>query len=98
MTGYSKNENESNMKIPHLHFGMQLIFDESQKDGYNQIWIDVYNIIELLQKNKSAVYQDPETRDYYRSFEMNDTVSSTEISPISFAYDAFAGFCVIFTN
>ena len=27
---------------------MQLIFDESQKDGVNQIWIDVYHIVKLL--------------------------------------------------
>lgn len=32
MTGYSTKENVNNINIPHLHFGMQLIFDESQKD------------------------------------------------------------------
>ena len=43
MTGYSTKENVNNIKTPHLHFGMQLIFDESQKDGVNQIWIDDYH-------------------------------------------------------
>lgn len=32
MTGYSTKENVNNINIPHLHFGMQLIFDESQKE------------------------------------------------------------------
>lgn len=55
MTGYSSKENVNNIKVPHLHFGMQLIFDESQKDGINQIWIDVYGIVEFLQKNRMPV-------------------------------------------
>ena len=60
----------NNIKIPHLHFGMQIIFDESQKDGSNQIWIDVYNIVELLQKNKSAIYRDNNKKDFYRTFDI----------------------------
>lgn len=50
MTGYSTTENVNNINVPHLHFGLQLIFNDVQKDGINQIWIDVYNIIELLKK------------------------------------------------
>lgn len=50
MTGYSIKENVNNVNVPHLHFGMQLIFDESQIDNKNEIWIDVYNIIEFLKK------------------------------------------------
>ena len=30
-TGYSRKENANNIRTPHLHFGLQLIFDESQK-------------------------------------------------------------------
>ena len=37
MTGYSTKENVNGMKVPHLHFGMQLVFDES-KDTY-QLWL-----------------------------------------------------------
>ena len=55
MTGYSTRENVNNINIPHLHFGMQIIFDESQKDGNNEIWIDVYDIINLLSKNRSSL-------------------------------------------
>lgn len=73
MTGYSTKENVNNINVPHLHFGMQLIFDESQKEGNNEIWIDVYNIIEFLQKNKSEVYMnDKESKDYTRKYEYMD--------------------------
>lgn len=52
MTGYSEKENVNNINIPHLHFGMQIIFDESQKDGNNEIWIDVYQIVRFLSVNR----------------------------------------------
>lgn len=72
MTGYSTKENVNNVKKPHLHFGMQLIFDESQKEGVNQIWVDVYNIIGLLQKNRSSVVKNTETKDYNRIYDIED--------------------------
>ena len=63
-------ENVNNINIPHLHFGMQLIFDKSQEDGNNEIWIDVYNIIEFLKKNRSEVYMNnKDTKDYVRKNE-----------------------------
>ena len=70
MTGYSIKENVNNINIPHLHFGMQLIFDESQVDSPNEIWIDVYQIVEFLKKNRSEVYMsNEETKDYSRKFD-----------------------------
>lgn len=70
MTGYSTKENVNNINVPHLHFGMQLIFDESQVDSPNEIWIDVYQIIEFLTKNRSQVYMaNEETKDYERKFD-----------------------------
>ena len=75
MTGYSTKENTNNINIPHLHFGMQIIFDESQKDGVNQIWIDVYQIINFLKKNKSEVYKAYEdTKDYERKYNIIDPI------------------------
>ena len=75
MTGYSTKENVNNINVPHLHFGMQLIFDESQKDGVNQIWIDVYNIINFLKKNRSQVYKAYEdTKDYKRVYDIVDPI------------------------
>ncbi len=75
MTGYSTKENVNNINVPHLHFGMQLIFDESQKDGINQIWIDVYQIIEFLRKNKSEVIKENnDTKDYTRKYDIVDPI------------------------
>ena len=71
MTGYSTKENVNNINVPHLHFGMQLIFDESQKEGNNEIWIDVYSIIEFLKKNRSEVYlEDTSTKNYARKYDI----------------------------
>ena len=64
MTGYSAKENTNNIDIPHLHFGLELIFDKEQKDGYNQIWIDVYALSQFLYKNRSEVVYDKETGEY----------------------------------
>ncbi|MFA9381716.1 MAG: M23 family peptidase, partial [Acetanaerobacterium sp.] len=58
--------------VPHLHFGMQLIFDESQKEGVNQIWIDVYQLVNLLEHHKSPVVREAETKEYYRKYEFID--------------------------
>lgn len=70
MTGYSIKENVNNINVPHLHFGMQLIFDESQVDSPNEIWIDVYQIIEFLKQNRSEVYMaNKETKDYERKLD-----------------------------
>jgi len=68
-TGYSIEENVNNIEINHLHFGMQLIFDEVQKDGINQIWINVYPITQLLSKNRTKVKKDVDTKDYKRCYD-----------------------------
>lgn len=81
MTGYSAKENVNNINIPHLHFGMQLIFDESQKEGVNQIWIDVYSIINFLKKNKSEVYKAyTDTKDYERKYNIIDPIVENQIN------------------
>ena len=53
-TGYSDKENVNNIETVHLHFGMQLIFDESQKECDSEIWIDVYQIVKLLSTHRSS--------------------------------------------
>lgn len=73
MTGYSKTENVNNVNIPHLHFGMQLIFDESQVDSPNEIWINVYEIIEFLKQNRSEITKaDSDTNDYIRKYDFSE--------------------------
>lgn len=54
-TGYSDKENTNNIETVHLHFGMQLVFDESQKECNSEIWIDVYDIVRLLSHHRSSV-------------------------------------------
>jgi len=55
MTGYSPKEDTNNIDTPHLHYGLQLIFHPSQKDGANQIWIDMYALTNFLSASKSRV-------------------------------------------
>ncbi len=79
MTGYSTKENTNNIEIPHLHFGIQLIFDESQKDGNNEIWIDCYEIVKFLNQNTSAVTKDELTNEFRRKYEfMEASTENTE--------------------
>lgn len=70
MTGYSTKEGVNGMSTPHLHLGLQLIFDEIQKEGDNQIWLDVYNIVKLLYRNKATVVKDSKTGEYYRRYDI----------------------------
>ena len=53
-TGYSDTENVNNIETVHLHFGMQLVFDESQKECDSEIWIDVYDIVKLLSSHRAS--------------------------------------------
>jgi murein DD-endopeptidase MepM/ murein hydrolase activator NlpD len=71
-TGYSKKENVNNISTPHLHIGLQLIFDESQKEGVNEIWIDYYNIIRFLYQNRCETVKNLETKEYSRIYKMKD--------------------------
>ena len=71
-TGYSDTENVNNIEIVHLHFGMQLVFDESQKECNSEIWIDVYDIVRLLDAHRSSIrnneriypYRDLDTEEF----------------------------------
>ena len=59
-TGYSDTENVNNIETVHLHFGLQLIFDESQKECDNEIWVDVYDIVKLLDSHRVSYQKDSE--------------------------------------
>ena len=71
-TGYSTTENTNNIVEPHLHFGLQLIFDESQKEGNNEIWIDCYELIRFLSMNRSETVKKEGTKEWTRVYEMKD--------------------------
>lgn len=70
MTGYSVKSNVNGMSVPHLHFGMQLIFDESQKEGVNQIWLDMYSLVRLLERNRATVVKNAKTGQYERKYDI----------------------------
>lgn len=59
-TGYSDKENTNNIETVHLHFGLQLIFDESQKECNNEIWVDVYPIVKLLHQHRCSYHKTDE--------------------------------------
>lgn len=86
MTGYSNKENYNGMNVPHLHIGMQLIFDESQKEGINQIWIDMYALMEFLKRNKASVERNEEEKEYYRVYDIYDPAYPKELRQIPPAY------------
>jgi murein DD-endopeptidase MepM/ murein hydrolase activator NlpD len=71
-TGYSRTENTNNINQPHLHFGLQLIFDESQKEGNNEIWVDCYELTKFLSMNRSETVKNQETKEYSRVYNMKD--------------------------
>ena len=54
-TGYSDKENVNNIETVHLHFGVQLVFDESQKECNSEIWIDAYDIVRLLSSHRCSI-------------------------------------------
>ncbi len=53
-TGYSDKENTNNIETVHLHFGIQLVFDESQKECNSEIWINAYPIVRLLSEHRCS--------------------------------------------
>lgn len=67
-TGYSTTENTNNIDTSHLHLGIELVFDESQKESTNEIWIDLYAITKLLSKHQSTVYRVNETKEFYNKY------------------------------
>lgn len=71
-TGYSAKENVNNIDEVHLHWGLQLIFDESQKEGNNEIWVDCYDITRFLSQNRSQAVKNEETKEYTRVYDMKN--------------------------
>ena len=64
-TGYSVKENV-NLKTgePHLHLGLQIIFDPSQEKGAKEIWVDLYGITNFLASDRAKVVKNPDTQEW----------------------------------
>ena len=71
-TGYSTTENVNNIEVTHLHWGLQLIFDESQKEGNGEIWIDVYPLTRFLAKHCQQAQKVEDTREWVRTLTIVD--------------------------
>lgn len=71
-TGYSKTENTNNIDEVHLHFGIQLIFDESQKDGDSEIWISPYQLTRFLYSHQSEAAKVKDSKVWKRTLDMKD--------------------------
>lgn len=67
-TGYSDAENINNITESHLHIGLELVFDESQQESDNEIWISLNAITALLERRKSAVLRNSETKEFTRQY------------------------------
>jgi len=88
-TGYSSRENTNNINTAHLHFGLQLIFDESQKESVNEIWIDCYNLVRFLSRNRVETVKDNETKEYRRVYNFIDPVAQHYIYHSKYKYDDY---------
>ncbi len=71
-TGYSTTENTNNIDESHLHFGIQLIFDESQKEGNNEIWINCYELAKFLRNHQSETQKIEGTKEWERIYGFRD--------------------------
>ena len=76
-TGYSTTENVNNIDEVHLHFGIQLIFDESQKEGNSEIWINPYQLVRFLRNNQSEAVKVENSREWIRSQNMKDPAATS---------------------
>lgn len=71
-TGYSDKENVNNIKVTHLHFGLELIFDEARREDGKEIWIDCYELTKFLYKNRSETVKKEGTKEWERVYHMKD--------------------------
>ena len=71
-TGYSTKENVNNIDTVHLHYGLELIFDEDWRENGHEIWVDCYNLTRFLYKNRSEVHKVEGTKEWKRTFDMKE--------------------------
>lgn len=82
-TGYSAKENVNNIEVTHLHWGLELIFDEERREQGYEVWIDVYALTQFLYKNRCETYKVEGTKEWRRVWEMKDPVVEGEENPLA---------------
>ena len=71
-TGYSSKENTNNVEESHLHFGLELVFDESQKESDHEIWINCYELVKFLRRNQCEAVKVEGTKEWRRGYQTKD--------------------------
>ena len=71
-TGYSSKENTNNIEESHLHFGLELVFDESQKESDHEIWINCYELVKFLKQNQCETVKVDGTKEWTRVYQTKD--------------------------
>ncbi len=66
-TGYSATENVNNIDVTHLHWGLELIFNEERREAGYEIWVDVYPLTRFLEKHKQQAEKVEGTREWVRT-------------------------------
>ena len=81
-TGYSSTENVNNIEVTHLHWGLELIFDEEHRASGNEIWVDVYPLTQFLAKHTQQTEKVEGTKEWVRSTDIVDPeVEKAETKP-----------------
>ena len=57
-------------------FRSQLIFDESQKEGNGEIWINPYQLVRFLRNHQSETVKIEGTKEWQRTRQIKDPVAS----------------------
>lgn len=73
-TGYSTKENVNNIQVTHLHWGLELVFDEKRREEGHEIWVDVYPLTRFLAKHTQQVSKIQGTKEWKRTTDIIDPV------------------------
>lgn len=71
-TGYSTTENVNNIEVTHLHWGLELIFDEARRESGYEIWIDIYPLTRFLAKHTQQTQKVEGTKEWVRTTGIRD--------------------------
>lgn len=71
-TGYSATENVNNIDETHLHWGLELIFNEERREEGYEIWIDVYPLTRFLAKHTQPAVKVEGTKEWVRTTNIID--------------------------
>lgn len=73
-TGYSTQENVNNIEVTHLHWGLELIFNEERREQGYEIWVDVYPLTRFLAKHTQPAVKVEGTKEWIRTTDIIDPV------------------------